>query len=68
MAFKAANDIPEIDLTKSIVAGNKPSDMLFGRNAGLFTAFIATTHPEIELSHPDIDFRFNSLIDFAKAL
>jgi len=68
MAFKAAYDIPEIDLTKSIVAGNKPSDMLFGRNAGLFTAFIATTHPEIELSHPDIDFRFNSLIDFAKAL
>ena len=68
MAFRAAQDIPGIDLTKSIVAGNKPSDMLFGRNAGLFTAFIATTHPEIELPHPDIDFRFHSLIDFAKAL
>jgi len=68
MAFRAAQDIPGIDLTKSIVTGNKPGDMLFGRNAGSFTAFIATTHPEIELPHPDIDFRFHSLIDFAKAL
>jgi D-glycero-alpha-D-manno-heptose 1-phosphate guanylyltransferase len=68
MAFRAAQDIPGIDLTKSIVAGNKPSDMLFGRNAGVTTVFIASTRPEIELPHPDIDFRFNSLIDFAKAL
>lgn len=68
MAFRAVQDIPGIDLTKSIVAGNNPTDMLFGRNAGLYTAFIATTHPEMELPHHDIDFRFHSLMDFAKAL
>jgi hypothetical protein len=30
--------------------------------------FLATTHAEIEFPHPNIDFRFNSLIEFANAL
>lgn len=68
MAFQAKADFPAIDLTKSIMVGNKPSDMLFGRNAGLFTVFTATTNPDVAFPHPDIDFRFDSLADFAKAL
>jgi histidinol phosphatase-like enzyme len=68
MAFRAAREIPGIDLSRSIIAGNKSSDMLFGRNAGIYTAFIATTNPDIAFPHPDIDGRFNSLPDFAKAL
>ena len=59
---------PEIDFSKSIMVGNRLSDMGFARNAGMHSVFLATTHPEIEFPHPSIDFRFNSLIDFANAL
>jgi D-glycero-alpha-D-manno-heptose 1-phosphate guanylyltransferase len=68
MAFSAKLDFPEIDLTKSIMIGNRPSDMLFGKNAGIYTVYLATTHPETAFPHPDIDLRFDTLIDFAKAL
>jgi histidinol phosphatase-like enzyme len=68
MAFSAKRDFPEIDLGKSIIAGNKPSDMLFGKNAGMYSVYIASTHPETPFPHPNIDLRFNSLSDFAKAL
>ena len=68
MAFSAKKDFPELDLGKSIIAGNKPSDMLFGKNAGMYSVYIATTHPETPFPHPNIDLRFNSLSDFAKAL
>ncbi len=68
MAFQAKADFPEMDLAKTIMVGNKTSDMLFGRNAGVFTVFTATTNPDVPFPHPDIDFRFNSLTDFAKAL
>jgi D-glycero-alpha-D-manno-heptose 1-phosphate guanylyltransferase len=68
MAFTAAKDFPEIDLTRSVIAGNKPSDMLFGKNAGMYSIYIASTHPQTPFPHPDIDLRFNSLINFAKTL
>ncbi len=68
MALQAKVDFPTIDLAKSIMVGNKLSDMLFGRNAGMFTVFVATTNPEVAFPHPDIDFRFGLLEDFVKAL
>ena len=68
MAYSAKEDFPEIDLDKAIIAGNKPSDMQFGKNAGIYSLYIASTHPETPFPHPDIDLRFNSLADFAKAL
>lgn len=68
MAFQAKQDFPAIDLSRSIIAGNKPSDMLFGKNAGMYSVYIASTHPSTPFPHPDIDLRFNSLSDFAKAL
>ena len=68
MFFQAKTDFPEIDLSKAIIAGNKPSDMQFGKNAGVYTVYIATTHPETPFPHPDIDLRFPSLPDFTKAL
>lgn len=68
MVFRAQKDFPGIDLSRAIIAGNKPGDMLMGRNAGLYTVFIAGTPPGMALPHPDIDLSFNSLIDFAKAL
>lgn len=68
MAFLAKQDFPEIDFSKSIIAGNKPSDMLFGKNAGMYSVYIASTHPQTPFPHPDIDLRFNSLSEFTKAL
>jgi D-glycero-alpha-D-manno-heptose 1-phosphate guanylyltransferase len=68
MALQAVKDFPSISLSKSLMVGNKPSDMQFGRNAGTFTVYLKTTHPEQPLPHPDIDLAFPSLIDFAKGL
>ncbi|HEV8507175.1 MAG TPA: HAD-IIIA family hydrolase [Chitinophagaceae bacterium] len=68
MALQAAKDFPSIDLSKTIMVGNKLSDMQFGRNAGTYTVYLKTTHPGQALPHADIDLAFNSLIDFAKAL
>jgi len=68
MALQAARDFPSILLSKSIMVGNKISDMQFGRNAGTYTVYLKTTHPDQPLPHPDIDLAFDSLIDFAKAL
>lgn len=68
MIIKAKEQFTDIDLNKSIIVGNNPGDMLLGRNAGIYTVFVKTTHPEMQLPHPDIDMIFDSLADFAKAL
>ncbi|MBA2499341.1 MAG: HAD-IIIA family hydrolase [Chitinophagaceae bacterium] len=68
MAIEAKKEFPEIDFNKSIIVGNKPSDMLFGRNAGMYTVYLTTTHPNQDFPHQDIDLLFQSLMDFAKAL
>lgn len=68
MAHQAQADFAEIDLAKSMIVGNRISDMGFGRNAGIYTVFVATTHPETDFPHPLIDLRFDDLLAFAKAL
>ena len=68
MALQAKKDLPSVDFSKSIMVGNKPGDMRFGRAAGMFTVFVATTNPEVPFPHPDIDLRFDSLQEFAEAL
>jgi D,D-heptose 1,7-bisphosphate phosphatase len=68
MIFQAKKDFPTIDLQKSLIVGNNMSDMEFGRNAGIHTVFVRTTHPDQAFPHPAIDLVFNSLPDFAKAL
>jgi len=68
MVHEALRDFPSIDLRKSIMVGNKPSDMQFGRNAGMHTVFVRTTNPEVPFPNPLIDLAYNDLADFAKAL
>jgi D-glycero-D-manno-heptose 1,7-bisphosphate phosphatase len=65
MAFQAQKDFPKIDFRKSIMTGNKLTDMEFGRAIGSKTVFIATTDPETPFPHPLIDARFDSLLSFA---
>jgi histidinol-phosphate phosphatase family protein len=64
MAYQAKIDFPQIDFSKSIMVGNKPTDMRFGRNAGMHTVFLATTNPETAFPHNDIDARFEHLPAF----
>jgi D-glycero-alpha-D-manno-heptose 1-phosphate guanylyltransferase len=68
MAVKAKKDFPSIDLQRSIMVGNKPSDMRFGRSAGMVTVFVTTTNPDQSFPHPDIDFIFPSLSAFVNAV
>ncbi len=68
MAFQAKTDFPTIDFNKSIMVGNRMSDMEFGRNAGMHTVYLATTHPEAPFPDTKIDDRFDHLFQFAQAL
>ena len=68
MAFKAKKDFPQIDFNKSMMVGNRVTDMEFGRNAGMHTVFLTTTNPEVPFPNPLIDARFESLYSFTHAL
>lgn len=68
MALQAKKDFPDIDFSKSIMVGNKLSDMRFGRNAGMYTVFLTTTNPDTPFPHPYIDAQYAGLLDFALAL
>lgn len=68
MALQATRDFPGIDLSRSLIVGNNPSDMQFGRNAGIHTVFVRSTRPGHPLPDPDIDLAFDSLEDFTLAL
>ena len=68
MAYEAQLEFPTIDFSRSIMVGNKPGDMEFGRTAGMFTVFITSTNPDQPFPHQDIDLQFNSLYEFAQAL
>lgn len=68
MAHLAQKDFPHIDFSKSIMIGNKLSDMGFGKNAGMHTIYVDTTNPEVPSPHPLIDLRFRDLLAAAKAI
>ena len=64
MALQAQKDFPEIDFSKSIIVGDSLSDMEFGRNAGMKTAFISEEKKKDER----IDMQFSSLSEFVNNL
>ena len=68
MAVEALSHFPQIDMNKAVMVGNKPSDCKFGKAAGMYTVFVATTTPEMPFPHQDVDLRFPSLAHFAEAL
>ena len=68
MGLQAAKDFIGIDLSKAIMIGNTLSDMQFGRNLGIKTIFLPTTHPEVDLSDERIDAVYPTLLSFAKVL
>ena len=42
--------------------------MQFGRAIGMYTVFVTTTLPEVQLPHPYIDLVFNNLNEFVDNL
>jgi D-glycero-D-manno-heptose 1,7-bisphosphate phosphatase len=66
MALQAVQQIPSINLSKTIMVGNSKSDIQFANNAGTKAIFVTTTKP-VPLA-VNIDAVFNTLNDFALAL
>jgi histidinol-phosphate phosphatase family protein len=65
MALRAKQEFPQIDFTKSVMIGNSPSDIEFGKNAGMKTVFLETTKPG---QGGNADAVMHSLHSFAEAL
>jgi histidinol-phosphate phosphatase family protein len=65
MALQAKAEFPEIELSKSIMVGNMPNDMLFGRNIGALTIYLPTRAEEIP-SPSTVDAAYKTLLSFAK--
>ncbi len=74
MAFAAKSDFPEISFHKSIMVGDSISDMQFGVHLGMKTVLVETNAETLEELKRNgqfselVDYRFSSLIDFAKSL
>ena len=51
MAQKAKRSFPEINFTKSIMAGDTKTDLEFGKNAGMRTVFINTNNETFNKFH-----------------
>jgi len=62
MAKKAVSLYRDVDLSRSVMAGDSATDMIFGRKAGMKNVFIGR-EPLEEVSL--YDWCFNSLYDFA---
>lgn len=56
MALQATKDFPEIDFSKSIMAGDTLSDMQFGRHAGMKTIYIKSNDTNIPESEYEQSF------------
>lgn len=68
MASNAKNDFSEIQFSKSIMIGNRSSDMEFGRNAGMYTVFVTNDENHYILDENLYDIKVASMFEFSKML
>lgn len=68
MALMAKSDFSHIDFNKSIMVGNKMSDMEFGKNAGMKTVMVDEAKKYASSQHEQIDIRVDSMYEFSKML
>jgi len=61
MALQAQKDFPDIEFSKSLMAGDSKGDIRFGKNAGMTTVFINSDKLDTDF---DADFAFESLGKF----
>ena len=67
MAYQAKEEFPAVDFSKSIMVGNMPNDMWFGRKIGAFTVYLPT-RPEENPDPSTVDAQYKDLLAFATAL
>jgi len=66
MGICAQEDFPEIEFHKSLMVGNSPSDMEFGKSLDMRTLFIDDKNKIFDVSEvKNADFEADSLMDFA---
>lgn len=68
MAVQALRDFPGIDLRRSVMVGNKESDLAFGRAAGMFTILIKAPGDKSSPPLTPPDAVYASLAHFARDL
>ena len=68
MGMQAREDYPEIDFHKSVMVGNSPSDMEFGKRLAMYTVFLTTKHEPFELPNDLVNEQFPSLQAWANSL
>ncbi len=59
LALEARKQFPEIDFNKSMMVGDTETDMIFGKNAGMFTLLVGndSVPPEtVDFKIPDLSF------------
>lgn len=66
MGLQAKREFPNVDFKKSIMAGDSISDMQFGKRLGMTTIFISPDLNKCRDNHEIIDYRFDSLQEFAQ--
>lgn len=65
MALQSQRDFPQIDFSSSVMIGDSPTDIEFGKALGMMTIFIT---PDIGNNAPEADFCFDSLATAAQFL
>jgi histidinol-phosphate phosphatase family protein len=68
MAEQAKQDFPEIDFKRSVIVGNSPSDMEFGKRLAMHTVFLTTKHEPYTLPSDLVDEQYDSLLSWSKTL
>lgn len=68
MAIQAKEDYPAIDFRRSVMVGNSPCDMEFGKKLGMYTVFLTTKHEPYTLPNDLINEQYSSLLDWALAI
>lgn len=67
MALQAKQDFPDIDFSRSFMAGDSISDMLFAKNAGITGVFIGNKYGPGEISKTLYQAHYTDLLSFAQA-
>jgi histidinol phosphatase-like enzyme len=68
MALRARKAFPEIRFSKSVMAGDSISDMVFGKRLGMKTVFLTEDLKEARNNHRVIDFVVKDLPALAESL
>jgi len=65
MALQAKEDFPDTDFSKSVMVGDTENDIEFGKRLGMITVHIGSVE---DFDNFEPDYRFDSLLSFAKSL